>query len=132
MSALFALLRGPVVAFLTFGVTLPLWLILAAVLWWQVDKGSAVRRAVETAIEDLVDGQQLAAERASNEALRKILAERERQAERDRVALAAHAALLAAAEAEKGTLLDELAELEATPLPDRCTVDDALFDRLRH
>lgn len=125
-----ALLRGPVLALLTFGVTLPLWLILAAVLWWQIDKGSAVRRAVETAIEDLVDGQQLAAERASNEALRKILAERERQAERDRAALAAHAELLQAAEAEKGNLLDELSDLEAQPAPDRCTVDNALLERL--
>ncbi|MBS4018936.1 MAG: hypothetical protein KGZ68_11945 [Dechloromonas sp.] len=117
---------------LVLGITLPLWVILAAIVWWQVDKGSAVKAAVESAIEELVDGAELEAERASNEALRKILAERNRVAERDREALARYADLLAASENEKGDLIDELAELEAMPPPDGCTVDDALLDRLRN
>lgn len=116
---------------LTFGITLPLWAFLAAGIWLWLDRGSAVRQAVDRAVTELVDGAELEAARATNEALRKILAEKERQAQRDRAAMARFAELLAAAQQEKDGLADEIAELESTPL-DACVVDDALLDRLRN
>lgn len=113
------------------GITIPLWLILAAGLWLHLDKSSAVRAAVDRAITDLIYSAELDAARAREEALRKIMTERERQAERDRAALARLAELVADAETEKKGLLDEIAELEAQPAPDSCTVDGALVERLR-
>lgn len=121
-----------VLPLLTVGITIPLWLILAAGLWLHLDKSSAVRSAVNRAVTDLVHSAEIEAAKAREEALRKILAEKDRQAERDRIALARFAELLHAAETEKDNLHDEIAELEAAPPPDSCVVDDALLDRLRN
>jgi hypothetical protein len=99
---------------LTFGITIPLWLILTAGLWLHLDKASTVRRAVDWAVSDLVHS-----------------AERERLAERDRDALARFAEMMADAEIERRNMLDEIAELEAQPAPDSCIVDGDLAERLR-
>lgn len=120
-----------VLPILTVGITIPLWLILAAGLWLHFDKVSAVRQAVDRAVSDLVHSAELEAAAAREEALRKIKAELERQAERDRAALARFSELLTAAETEKEGLADDLAELAAQPAPDSCIVDGALADRLR-
>lgn len=116
---------------LTAGITIPLWLILAAGLWLHLDKTSTVRQAVDRAVSDLVHSAEIEAAAAREEALRKIMAERERQAERDRVALARFVAMMADAETERRNLLDEIAELEAQPAPDSCIVDGGLAERLR-
>ncbi|MGE4340948.1 MAG: hypothetical protein AB7E55_34125, partial [Pigmentiphaga sp.] len=116
---------------LTFGITIPLWLILTAGLWLHLDKASTVRRAVDRAVSDLVHSAELDAAAAREEALRKIMAERERLAERDRAALARFAEMMADAEIERRNLLDEIAELEALPAPDSCVVDGDLAERLR-
>ncbi len=116
---------------LTFGITIPLWLILAAGGWAWLDKTSAVRQAVNKAVTQLVHSAELDAAKAREEALRKIIAEKDRQAERDRAAMARFSELLLAAEAQKETLNDELAELEARPAPDNCIVDGDLLERLR-
>lgn len=116
---------------LTAGITIPLWLILAAGLWLHFDKSSSVRQAVDRAVSDLVHSAEIEAAAAREEALRKIIAERERQAERDRVALARFAELVADAETERRNLIDEIAELEAQPAPDSCVVDGDLAERLR-
>lgn len=120
-----------VVPVLTAGITIPLWLILAAGVWLHFDKSSAVRAAVNRAVTDLVHSAELEAAKARETALNKILAEQQRQALRDREALTKFADLLSAANAEKETLYDEIAELEALPPPDACTVDGALIERLR-
>lgn len=119
------------VAVLAFGVTIPVGLLLAAGIWLYVDRASAVRQAVDRAVTDLVAGEELAAERAKNEALNRIILEKNRLIEADRAALARFSDLLAASQTEKEGLADELAELEAAPPPDACVVDRALLDRLR-
>lgn len=116
---------------LAVGITVPLWLLLAAGIWLHLDRTSAIRKAVDQAVTDLVAGAELEATKAREEGLRKIIADQQIKAERDRAALARFAELLMAAQTEKEGLADELAELEATPPPDACIVDRALLDRLR-
>ena len=118
-------------ALLAVGITVPVWLMLAAGIWLWLDRSSAIRKAVDRAVTELVDGAELEAARAREEALNKIIADQKLKAERDRASLARFAELLAAAQTEKEGLADELAELEASPPPDSCTVDGALLDRLR-
>lgn len=116
---------------LFFAIPVPVALILAAWAWVAIDKSSAVRKAVNAAVTELVDGAELEAERARVEALQKILAERERQAEADREALRAFAAMLEQAETENGTLADALALIENQPVDPGCRVDRTLLNRLR-
>ena len=113
------------------GITIPLWLILAGGLWLYLDRSSAVRAAVDQAISGLVHSAELDAAAAREEALRKIMAERERLAERDRAALARFAEMMVDVETERRNLLDEIADLEARPAPDACVVDGDLVERLR-
>lgn len=116
---------------LTIGITIPLWLIAVAGAWAYFDKSSAVRREVNRAVSNLVHSAELDAAKAREEALRKIIAEKERRAERDAAAIARFSELLLAFEAEKESLNDELAELAAQPAPDDCVVDGDLLERLR-
>lgn len=116
---------------LLFTIPIPVIAVLAAWAWVHFDKSSAIRRAVDRAVTELVDGAELDAARAQNEALRKILAETERRAERDRAAAARFSELLTAAEAEKDDLADEIADLESRPVNDACVVDGDLLERLR-
>lgn len=118
-------------AFLSFGITIPVWLILAGGLWIYCDKASAVRTAVNSAIAGLVYSAEIEAAKAREKALLKIINEQQQQAERDRKAIEKFEQRLAAAEAERDRLYDEIAELESTPAPDSCVVDDSLIDRLR-
>jgi hypothetical protein len=116
---------------LFFAIPVPVALILAAWAWVTWDKTSAVRRAVDTAIEKLVIGAELQAALARAAALEKILEERARAAEADRAALRSFADQLAAAEAENGTLADAPALIENQPVDPLCRVDQPLIDRLR-
>jgi len=116
---------------LLFAIPVPLALIVALWAWVTWDKSSAVRRAVDSAIENLVDGAELQAARARTDALEKILAARAREAEADRVALRAFADLLAASEIENGTLADGIALIENQPIDPRCRVGRDLLDRVR-
>jgi hypothetical protein len=129
--ALLARAGKGLLAILAVGITIPFGLLLAAGIWLWLDRSSAIRQTVDRAVAELVDGAELEAARAREEALNKIIADQRQKSERDRAALARFAELLAAAQTEKEGLADELAELEATPLPDRCTVDRALLNRLR-
>ena len=76
---------------LFFAIPIPVVAILAAWLWVTFDKHSAIRKAVDRAITELVDGAELEAERAKSKALETILAKRERDAETDRQALRRYA-----------------------------------------
>lgn len=116
---------------LFFSIPIPVALILAAWAWVAIDKSSAVRKAVNAAVSELVDGAELEAERARSAGLQKILDERERQAEADREALRKFADHLATAEAENGSLADALALIENQPVDPLCRVDRVLLDRLR-
>lgn len=116
---------------LFFAIPIPVALILAAWAWVAIDKSSAVRKAVDKAVTEIVDGAELEAERARSAALQKILAERERQAEADREALRDFAEKLEQAETENGNLADALALIENQPVDPGCRVDRTLLDRLR-
>lgn len=116
---------------LTFGITIPLWLIIAAGLWVHFDKASTVRQAVNKAVSDLVHSAELEAAKAREEGLRKIIAEKERRAERDAAAVARFSVLLADAESERETLNDDITNLTARVLSDGCVVDADLLDLLR-
>jgi hypothetical protein len=116
---------------LFFAIPVPVALVLALWAWVTWDKASAVRRAVDQAIDKLVNGAELQAALARAAALEKILDERARAAEADRVALRSFADQLAAAEAENGTLADALALIENQPVDPLCRVDQPLINRLR-
>src|SRR5690606_16200499 len=94
---------------LAVGITVPLWLLLAAGIWLHLDRTSAIRKAVEPAGTDLVTAGEVEATRAREEGLRKIIADQQIKAERDRAARARFAELLMAAQTEKEGLADELA-----------------------
>ena len=116
---------------LFFAIPIPVVAILAAWLWVTFDKHSAIRKAIDRAITELVDGAELEAERAKTKALETILATRDRQAAADREALRRFADLLDTAETEKDNMADEIAELESRPVNDACVVDQPLIERLR-
>lgn len=75
-------------------IPIPLALIAAIAIWMQVDKASAVRQAVDAAVEDLVHS-------AEKEALAARLAEERRLREAGERALAGYTQALAAAEARQ-------------------------------
>lgn len=117
---------------LTFGLTLPLWLFIAAGVWLWVDRESAVRTAVDLAVKELVAGEEIAALKARAVALQKINAEAERRREALERANRLYAEMLAETNREKQELSDEINDLMAQPVPDRCDVDGRLIDRLRN
>lgn len=124
---------------ITMGVTIPLWLILAAALWLHLDKGSSIRAAVDRATQQLVAGHELEAARATASAERELrrffegAAEAERRrAEALEKANTNFAGALARAEDDKERLTHDLDELLARPVDGACAVDDALLQRLRN
>lgn len=117
---------------LTFGVTVPVGVILAAGLWVHLDKGSAVRAAVDRAVVELVAGADLAAAEARVEALEKVQAELTRQRDALSDANRDFANDLAAAETELELAHADLEHLAATPINDACAVDGAVLERLRN
>lgn len=70
MWALAARRGGGLLKVLTFGLTIPVWLVLAVSLWVHFDKGSAVRQAVDRAVTELVAGAELEAAREREKAMR--------------------------------------------------------------
>lgn len=112
-------------------VPIPLALIAAAWLWLTFDKASAVRRAVDDAVSDLVAGARLDALAAQLVEERRLRAFVEGKAAALAAANKAFEDRFILAELEKESLADELDEIRAAPPPDGCVVDPALLDRLR-
>lgn len=88
--------------------------------WWQIDKGSAVRQAVDGAISDFTGATEKAAlearldaERALSESLRISIQFRDRQIARDQKALAELQAAARLGELQKQDLQDEIDEILA-------------------
>lgn len=124
---------------LTFGLTVPLWLILAAALWVHFDRSSAVRQAVDRAVTELVAGAELDAAKARLEAMRRLHAmalgaaeEARRRAQAAEDANRAFAADLAASDAIREEIANDLEELLARPVDAACAVSPGLLDRLRN
>lgn len=123
---------------LLFSVPVPLFVASALGAWLWLDRESAVRRAVDSAVTEMVAGAEIAKLRATITAERQIAARRGVVArEAERRAMAAQAASrileerLAEASEERETLHDEIEALLARPVDAACTVDAALLGRLR-
>lgn len=112
------------------GVTIPLGVIIAAAIWWQIDKGSAIRTAVDRAVTELVAGEELAAAKAETDGLRAILEEQKRRAALADIARKQFETQMAEAERQAGELADELADIQSRPVNDACLVDGGILDRL--
>lgn len=112
---------------LTFGITLPVWALIAAWVFFHSEKSAAVKDAVR----ELVAGAQIDAMQATldNERKLRVAAEGEAKALKDanaRFEKRAYAALV-----EQERIADELDDLKSRPAPDGCVVDQPLIDRLR-
>lgn len=125
-------LLGLVAPLLTFGITLPVWVFLAAGAWLYFDRGSAIREAVDQAVTELVAGEELAAERARVKALQAIQAETARRLAATKTANRAFTEKLAEADRQKQELSDEINQMLSAPLAGSCAVDDGILDRLRN
>ncbi len=127
--AIIAFLK-PVWAFLKVGITIPIWIIIAAGIWWQVDKGSAIKEAVKRATTQLVAGAELEALRAQRAAAEAIADHEKRKADDLAAANAQFAADLSKANQDYANAIEDLEELAAQPAPADCAVDPGLLGRL--
>lgn len=116
--------------FLTFGVTIPIGAILAVGVWVHLDKGSTVRKAVDRAVKELVTGAELEAERAKNEALKRVVSELEGQALALETANKRFSENLRNARLDLENANDEIKELALKPVNSQCVVDPDIFGRL--
>lgn len=121
----------PLLGILTFGLTIPVWLILAVGLWVHFDKGSAVRQAVDRAVTELVTGAELEAERAKVQALEQINAELRGRAAALDTANTRFSESLRAAQTDLEDANAQIADLLSRPVNDACSVDGSLLERLR-
>lgn len=130
-GAILSRVGGSLLSVLTLGITIQVWMILAAGVWLYFDRSSAIRQAVNSAVTELVDGAELEAAQARIEALQTINAENERIIKRDQDTIATFGDLLARAAIENEGMDDEIAELRSQPVNAACIVDDALLERVR-
>lgn len=119
-------------------IPVPLVVILAVLAWLHFDKASAVRRAVDDKVTELVAGARIASLTAQIAAQREIAARAADAAAEARrrasVALDAQLALaerMAALRAEKEGLDDDLADLLSRPVDRACAVDADMARRMR-
>lgn len=124
---------------LTFGITLPVWFFLAAGVWLYVDRGSAVRTAVNDAVAKLVAGAQIEALQTLVVEYQRINAwsdgkadEASRIADKERAARADLTEKLTITDEERKALADDLEAVRSHSKNGRCVVDQFLFDRLRN
>ncbi|MCC2096917.1 MAG: hypothetical protein KDJ29_08490, partial [Hyphomicrobiales bacterium] len=113
-------------------IPIPLGLILAAGLWLWIDRTSAIRQAVDSAVTDLVAGAELAAKDAKIEGLEKIAAARAAKAAALEAANRNLQASLKIADQAYQDSLHDLEELASAPPPPDCRVDPGLAGRLRN
>lgn len=121
----------PLLGILTFGVTLPVWLFLAAGAWLYFDRGSAIRTAVNEAVTELVAGAEIEAANARADALELINAELKGRATALALANSRFSESLEAAQTDLESANGHLAELLANPVNDACAVDPDILGRLR-
>ncbi len=124
---------------LVFGITLPVWVFLIAGAWLWFDKTSSVRQAVNKATAELVAGAQIDALNAQLVEERRIRAWSDGKAEQagkiaedERAARVDLEQQLTQTDAQKKESEDELAAIQARPVPGDCRVDQQLFDSLRN
>lgn len=120
-------------------VPVPLVAILAGLAWVHLDKASAVRRAVDEAVTELVAGARIAALEAEIDGRKRLAAfvaanaeEARLRAETAEAALFELEAQLAASEQKRREFEDDLAERKDDPGPDDGRVGPDLLGRLRN
>lgn len=135
LKAIWAFLR-PI---LVFGITLPVWVFLAAGIWLWFDKTSSVRAAVNKATAELVAGAQIEALNAQLVEERRIRAWSDGKAEEaGRIAADERAARidleqqLTQTDAQKKESEDDLAALKKQAVDAGCNVDQPFYDGLRN
>lgn len=123
---------------LGFTIPVPVVVILAALAWVQFDKSSAIRKAVNERVTEMVAGAEIAALEAKLDAEKQIAAARgAAAAEANRrltVEINARTNLamrLSAIQTENEILNDDLADLLSRPVAGDCAVDPDLLGRLR-
>ena len=116
---------------LTFGLTLPVWFVLCVGLWVYIDKGSAVRLAVDRAVTELVTGAELEAAQARVQALEQINTELAGRATALGAANSRFAESLLQSQNDLENVNDQLADVLATPVNQLCVVDGSVLKRLR-
>jgi hypothetical protein len=116
---------------LSWCVPIPLALIAAAYAWFQIDKHSAVRKAVDKAVTEMVAGAQIATLEAQLEASERAVAFERGRAEAFEDATQKFDQARQEAEQETERLDNELDALKAAPPPAACDVTDDLINRLR-
>lgn len=126
MTAL-AILGRYLWSFLSFGITLPIWMFFAAWLFLQWDKSQAVKDAVA----ELVASEQLNAARAQIAEERRLRVFQEGKANALATANRNFEQRTVIAQLETEKLADELEDIKSHPAPDGCTVDQLLLDRVR-
>lgn len=122
---------------LGFSIPLPVWLILGALAWVQIDKTSTVRQAVNDRVTEMVAGAEIDALKAQAAAQREIVARSADAAREARRRLAVEATArtnlamrLAAIQTENEILNDDLADLLSRPVDRDCAVDAGVLGRL--
>ncbi|WP_394689068.1 hypothetical protein [Hoeflea sp.] len=123
---------------LMFAVPVPMFAIAAAGTWLWLNQESAILKAVDERVTEMVAGAEIAALEAKLEAEQQIAAARAAAALEANRRLMAEvsarvnlAARLAAIQTENEILNDDLADLLSRPVSGDCTVDHELFIRLR-
>lgn len=118
-------------SFLTFGILIPVWVILLVAGWFHFDKSSAIRLAVDKAVTELVAGAELEAERSRSTALQKIATERQQKLEREQAANRKFIDELATASRQLDDANEQIEKILSRPNRIVCDLDDDLFNGLR-
>lgn len=118
-----------VLAFVTYCLPVPLALIAAAWAWVAIDKHSAVRKAVDKAVTELVAGAQIATLEAQLEASERTAAFERGRAEAFEDATKRFDTARKEAEEDAAKLDAELEALKNQPAPEECKVTDDLLKR---
>lgn len=123
---------------LGFTIPVPVAVILAALAWVQFDKSSAIRKAVNERVTEMVAGAEIAVLEAKIDAEQKISAARGAAAaeanRRLQVEIDARVNLsqrMAAIQTENEILNDDLADMLSRPVDRACSVDADVLGRLR-
>ena len=131
MIALAPAARG-LLSVLTFGITVPIGVILAVGLWIHFDKSSSIRDAVDRAVTELVAGAELEAERSKVEAKDAIIKALKERASNLEAANTRFSESLQEAQADLENTNDQLQEMLSRPVNSSCSVDDDILGRLRN
>lgn len=123
---------GLVLKVLTFGITIPVGIIIAFMLWLHFDKSSDIRQAVNEATEELVAGAEISSQRAKNDALQLIIDDLQNQTDALNAANDRFSENLISAQNELDDANGQIRKLSSRPVNSDCVVDKSVLDILRN